>query len=170
MSRQPAEALFGHALEEALLVRLNGCVFRVASYNIGWNHKDKTKGFDELCLEVHSMVLDHDIHVLLLCEVFGIEDHLNEDEEIASRLVKFLNEQGKSSSAEQPAARQWAGVGCYHYVALWRTDLGFTCEDEQSFHCRIASRPWQKGQYLRFVNKDWPHEKNRCEHRVGHCV
>ena len=113
------------------------------------------------------MVLDHDIHVLLLCEVFGIADHFNEDQKIASRLVKFLNEQGKSSSAEQPAARQWAGVGCYHYVALWRTDLGFTCEDEHSFHCRIASRPWQKGQYLRFVNKDWPH----CVHIINtHCV
>ena len=78
MAWEPATALCGDVPEELLPCHVSGAVFRVGSYNIGWNDADRGKGIVELRQEVQSMVSYHEVHVLLLCEVFDIEDNLIE--------------------------------------------------------------------------------------------
>ena len=124
-------------------------VLRFGFYNIGWNHSDKSRGIRELQKEVLGLVVDHQVQVLGLCEVFDIDDGLNEEKQVAKLLVEYLNWAASTSSAAQPALGTWTGAACHHYVTLWRTDLGFKCAEEQSFYCRIPTRDWQKGQYLK---------------------
>ena len=127
-------------------------VLRLGFYNIGWQYGNKRRGIRELRQEVLSLVMDHQVQVLGLCEVFDIEDGLNEEKQVATQLVQHLN------SATSPGT--WGGASCHHYVTLWRKDLGFTCVEEQSFWCRVETRDWQKGQYLKFVHADWPQPIN----------
>ena len=68
---------------------VRGTVFRAAAYNIGWNKNDMGKGIVELSQEVQSMVSYHEIHVLLLCEVFEIEGHHNAKHDVVGQLIKF---------------------------------------------------------------------------------
>ena len=123
-------------------------VLRLGFYNIGWQHGNKRRGIRELKQEVLSLLVDHQVQVLGLCEVFDIEDGLNEKKQVATQLVEYLN--------SAPRTGTWGGAACHHYVTLWRTDLGFTCAEEQSFWCRVPTRAWQKGQYLRFEKAGWP--------------
>ena len=158
MAREGANAttLRGNVLARPSPVHVRGTEFRAASYNIGWNENDKSKGIVELQQEVQSMVSHHEIHVLLLCEVFEIEGHHNAKYDVVGQLIKFRNQQKGTSSAGQPAVGTWAGASCNHYVAIWRTDCGFECVAHKSFDCRVPTRIWQQGQYLRFKNEDWP--------------
>ena len=54
-------------------------VLRLAFYNIGWGASDKHKGIEELQMELLGIVVDHQVQVLALCEVFEIDDGLNEE-------------------------------------------------------------------------------------------
>ena len=66
-------------------------VIRLGFYNIGWQFGNKRRGIWELKQEVLSLVMDHKVHVLGLCEVFDIEDGLNEEIQVATQLVQHLN-------------------------------------------------------------------------------
>ena len=81
--------------------------------------------------------------VLGLCEVFDIDDGLNEEKQVAKPLIEYLKRAAITSSAAQPAYWTWTGAACHHYVTLWRTDLGFSCAEEQSFYCGAPTRNWQ---------------------------
>jgi hypothetical protein len=74
-------------------------------------------------------------------------------------LIEYLKRAASTSSAAQPAYWTWTGAACHHYVTLWRTDLGFSCAEEQSVYCGVPTRNWQRGQYLRFEHADLPQSK-----------
>ena len=134
-------------------------VLRFGFYNIGWQHGDKNRSIQELKKEVLGLVVDHQVQVLGLCEVFDIDDGRNVEKEVASKLVEYLNCAASTRRAAQPALGTWAGVACQHYVTLWRTDLGLSCAEEQSFYCGVPTRNWQRCQYLRFEHADLPQSK-----------
>ena len=155
MARAVAEALRGDVPDD-LDIHVCEAVLRFGFYNIGWQHGDKSRGIRELQKGVLGLVVDHQVQVLGLCEVFDIDDGLNEQKQVASQLVEYLNWAASTSSAAQPSSGTWTGAACHHYVTLWRTDLGFICAEEHSFYCRVLTRAWQRGQYLRFEHADWP--------------
>ena len=65
MAWEPATALSGDVLEEISPCHVSGTVFRVGSYNIGWQDTDRSKGIKELLQGVQSMVSYHEIHGVL---------------------------------------------------------------------------------------------------------
>ena len=119
--------------------------------------ENRLKGFLELCAEVRALVAHHHVHVLSICEVFGIDDGLNEEHKVGQRLADGLNQSHEWGGT-------WTYATCYHYLTLWRTDLGFHCEEETGFHSRVEGRSWQKGHYLRFVHPDWPQPVHHVNH------
>ena len=147
MARAPAKTLHGDVPDD-LDIPVCEVVLRFGFYNIGWHHGNKRRGIRDLQNEVFCLVVDHQVQVLGLCEVFDIDDGLNEKEQVATQLVEYLN--------SAPSTGTLIGAACHHYVTLWRTDLGFTCAEEQSFYCRVPTRAWQKGLYLRFEKAGWP--------------
>ena len=151
MAVASAQTLNGDARDDRDILMCD-VVFRLGFYNIGWQYANKRRGIRELRQEVLSLVMDHQVQVLCLCEVFDIEDGLNEEIQVATQLVQHLN--------SATSAGTWGGASCHHYVTLWRKDLGFTCVAEHSFWCRVETRDWQRGQYLRFVHADWPQPIN----------
>ena len=107
---------------------------RLAFYNISWDLKNKVRGFPELSAEVRALVACHNVHVLSLCGVFGIDDGQNLEQKVGEQLMNALNQ-----------SKEWGGTweykACYHYVTLWRTDLKFRCVEERGFHIRIPHAP-----------------------------
>ena len=83
----------------------------------------------------------HNVHVLSLCEVFDIDDGRNLQQRVGEQLVNGLNQSMEWGGT-------WVYAACYHYITLWRTDLGFRCEEETGFHSRVPGRSWQ--------HPDWP--------------
>ena len=130
---------------------------RCGFYNIGWDPKNTQRGFRELSTEVCALVVRHLVPVLSLCEVFGIDDGRSEQYKIGERLAKELNQTHQWGGA-------WAYAACDHYITLWRTDLGFRCDEETGFHSRVEGRSCQKGHYLRFVHPDWPQPVHHVNH------
>ena len=73
-------------------------------YNIGWNHSDKSRGIRELQQEVLGLIVHHQVQVLGHCEVFDIDDGLNEEKQVSKQLVEYLNWAASTSSAAQPVS------------------------------------------------------------------
>ena len=65
---------------------------RCGFYNIGWDPKNTQRGFRELSTEVRALVARHLVPVLSRCEVFGIDDGLNEEHKVGQRLADGLNQ------------------------------------------------------------------------------